>query len=138
MLKSQYLLDIKAYFESRRGALAYKGEFEFEEESDLLVTEELWEAVLWLKSDVYLVLTVWGDSRATFVVRENTKKRMHKLLLRVREFPLLAPPSAVFEAFKDAASRLYSLSTPPDTESDSAILNELRTRWLSLSDAELH
>ncbi len=138
LLRSQYLLDIRTYFEGHRGALASKGELDFEEETDPLVTEELWEVVLSLKSDVYLVLTVWGDSRATFVVRESTKKRRHKLLLRVRDFPLLAPPSEVFDSFKNAASRLYSLSTPPGTEPDRALLAELRASWLSLSHEKLH
>lgn len=137
-LRSAYLLDVKRYFEAHRGALVSKGELEFEEEADPLVTEELWEVVLWLKSDIYLVLTLWGDSRATFVVRESTKKRRHKLLLRVREFALLASPSDIFEAFKNAASRLHALSTPPGSESDQAIFDELRRGWLSLSRAELH
>ena len=127
------------YVRESESVLRSKGKLEFEHEPNSRVTGELWEVVLWLVSDVYVVLTVWADSVATFVVRESTRKRLHKVLLRVDEFPLLAPPARVFDAFKDSAASLYCLSTPPlGTEADNLLLDEIRTCWLGLSRAQLH
>jgi hypothetical protein len=135
-LHSSYLSDIRSYFRKHRGALSFLGTLEFEEEDHPELSEELWEVVLWLRFDVYLVLTVWGDSRATFVVRESAKKRMHKVLLRVMDFPLLASAESVFLTFRKSAATLHRLSMPPGSQADRRILASVRALWLDISRTE--
>jgi hypothetical protein len=136
-LHSEYLQDIREAFEAHRKALAYHGKLQFEDEPNELVTRELWEVAL-RTPKLSLALTVWGDSIATLIVREGSRKRAGKVLLRLEEFPLLATPEAIYLAFIESASSLVLLLRPPDPSPDQELLDRLRAQWLALSKQELH
>ena len=89
--------------------------------------------------EVYQGLTVWGDQLATYAVRECTRKRMYKLVLHVKDFPLLTSPEQIVETFLWAGTQLYLLSSAPGSSTtDRPLLDEIRGRWLSLSESATH
>lgn len=88
---------------------------------------------------VYQALVVWGDQVATYVARECVRKRMDKVLVRVREFPLAATPSSIVETFWWAEYELGTLGQPPGASAaDRALLASIEERWLQLSTSDAH
>jgi len=88
------------------------------------------------RTDLYLyhVLTIWGDGIATYVVRESVQKRLHRLLLRVREFSLHAPASDVLRTFETSRDLLDSMGFPPgSTPHDREQLAAIDMAWRALS-----
>ena len=142
LLRSQFLLDVKAQFSlGRRG---WPGELvEFEEEQGASVLDESLEVLRHVGRGhelfVYQTLTIWGDQVATYAVRESVRKRRFRLMLRIREFPLSASPASIVATYWWASDQLKQLSVPPGgTRDDRALLRDIETRWLELSGSASH
>jgi hypothetical protein len=92
-----------------------------------------------VRFSLYLQLIVWGDQIAVFGVRENVRKRMDRVILRIPEFTLLAEPARIVETFQWADTQLHSLGDPPGrSEADRERLRDIEARWLALSAAAAH
>ena len=136
-LRSQFLLDLKARFLA--GPRLWVKQLELQEVGDDELSYEALSVVSKvhiLDLSVYQQLTVWGDQLAMFGVREDVRKRMDRLILGVHEFPLVAEPTKIVEAYQWAESQLYSLGSPPGaSEADRERLRNIETRWSTLSAA---
>lgn len=139
-LRSHFLLDLKATFLA--GPRLWVKQLELRETGDDRLSHEelsVVSKVHILDLSVYQHLTVWGDQVAILGIREDVRKRMYRLILRVEEFPLVAEPTKIVEAYQWAESQLYSLGSPPGTsEADRERLGNIEARWLALSAARAH
>lgn len=136
-LRSQFLLDIQASFLA--GPRQWVRELEFEEVGEEIVSHEALAVVSKIhvrELYVYQQLTVWGDQVARFSVREDSRKRQDRVLLRVDEFALGVEPKKIVEVFQWADLRLSSLDTPPgNSEGDRRLLRAIEEEWLKISTA---
>ena len=139
-LRSMFLIDLRRQFEVGPKGRPAKHALEFAEEVSESPLRESLEVLRDLRARnqyVYQSLTVWGDQVATFTVRESLRKRRHKILLQIPEFPVVAPLERVVETFWWAHDRLLKLGTPPGFSSgDRVLLNDIEQRWLALSFME--
>ncbi|MFN0252819.1 MAG: hypothetical protein ACKV2T_38450 [Kofleriaceae bacterium] len=141
-MRSQFLLDVKAQLKLGRRGWPNKGLLEFTEESnDSMLREslEILQDVTRRELRVYQTLTIWGDQVATYSVRETVGKRMYKLVVRVREFPLISTPERIAEAYWWSSDQLVELGVPPGkTQKDRELLERISQRWLELASEDAH
>ncbi len=88
---------------------------------------------------VYQSLTIWGDQVASYTVRESVKKRSHRLLWQVHEFPLTASPARVPQVYLRCVDILRGLEVPPgESAHDVLLFEQIDGEWSSLSRAQSH
>jgi hypothetical protein len=138
VLRSQFLLSLRAAF----GAGGFGADLEFREDLSATVLKESLEVCLYIsRQDLYLyqTLTVWGDQVAVFSVRENITKRLHKLLFKLEEFPLVLESERVVALFGQSAKQLLRLGFPSgESADDREVLVEVGSLWLEASSSSLH
>ncbi len=142
VLRSQFLIDLKEPFETPQHKWQ-KDLVEITEEAGESVLDESLEILSYVSRGqelfVYQSLTIWGDQVATYTVRESIKKRLHRLLWQVDEFPLITTPARVAQAYWRCVDSLRKLGVPPgESPHDVLLFKQIEREWLNLSRDQAH